>query len=444
MTNYKLILKRLFTLGMLLLASPLWLMTNAQDLTRKVWAYSDTTIIRQYDEDTWICYNYAGEKGNEFYEVHSSGSTTPFMGLYDRNLRILDFEIFRDTVFFCGYTGQDKRTAVMGFFPLSTFPTSTVKYNVLSELMSFDRLEVFAAERQVHVVMTASCHGMWWILSNNTIVDARQNSDGSWLFCVLDKEVVECTFDDVTVSDSNVFFVGRSAHDYEVDLFPLFNTSELWCFEKPVLYGVPVFLNQVDIGYLWNWPSTRISIEHITEDWVAIASRNVNDVIVSSLFKRTYYPNATCKIILDDTIEARDVLDIKYNKPANRFEILTGRGKTDIWNSLVFTVPYPNHFVSGTVSMHTIAGHRVQSLDFIESAPNYFVASGHDTGWNLNVYKYNQAVNGNCFPLSDVPSKKVFYNSTENEIDIKVINYLVEPVILETYYGDVQTETTCE
>lgn len=168
----------------------------------------------------------------------------------------------------------------------------------------------FSAEGQVHVVMTAkqapfSEQGVTFY----TIVDAMELSNGNWLYYVLDNAEKSLFFDDVAVTDKFVVYTARSIRD---DNYRPFNTTELWYFDKPTSSGVPLLISSLYLWCLYNWPEGQVLIEHMYDDYFIIASKKDMDVLVSSLFDGTYY-KSTCKLILDESIDTRDVLDIKYN-----------------------------------------------------------------------------------------------------------------------------------
>ena len=410
----------------------------AQDLTREIMSASSSTIIRQWRADKWLCYNRG--KANEFYMVSPNGSTTPYMTLENDSIMITDFEIFDDVVYFCGYKAANTYNAMMGYFPLATFPNSIVKYSTIPDVFSFNRMDVFSAENQVHVVMTASkTYGE--AREVYTIVDAMENSDGSWMYYVLDDPEKSLHFDDVAVTDNFVVFTARSLRD---DNYDSFNTTELWYFDKPTIYGVPVFLTSVDIRCLYNWPKGQVIIEHLYSDKFIIALRKGSDVIVSSLYDGLFYNN-TCKLILNDSIDTREVLDIKYNKSSDRYDILTCHPQNESLTSRILTVPLNNHYnPSGTVQMRTFRNKEIQSTDFLSLVPNQFVVSGHNHASNLIVCKYDQLSSGNCFELSTVVSEKVLYNrrSVKNDISVKIYKRHVQDI--PTADNNVETKTICD
>lgn len=432
-------MKRLFASCLLLLAMQFGVTLKAQDLRRQLQAYSNTSIIRQYEEDRWLCYNYS-IKGNEFYMVSSNGSQTPLMMLKNDNLQIMDFEIFNNMVYFCGHaTENNVKSAVLGFFPLGTFPNSPVEYDIFHELASFNRLDVFTAEDQIHVVLTATVKGIESRMVY-TIVDARENNDGSWIYCVLDNKNIRCDFDDVAVSNNRVYFTARSARD---DVPDAYNSTELWYFDKPVLYGVPLFLNTVQKRFHYNWPVGPVLIEHLYDDRVAMVLRKYPDDLVYFMFNG-YSFTYTCKLIFDNSAEHLDIFDIKYNRPTNKIDVLTGNRKESLWNSRIFTFHMYSWLFPVSIPVREFPGHEVQSLDYNGTMPDYYVASGHDIGENLNVYRYNQPDTGNCFPFSSIESKIIMFNSRGNEEDIEVVNYLRYPILLQSEPDSVWTETKCE
>ena len=295
---------------------------------------------------------------------------------------------------------------MMGFFPLSTsFQNITVKYDTLPDVATFDKMDVFSVEGQVHVVMTAKqAYDGGQGVTIYTIVDAIELSNGTWLYYILDNTEKSLFFDDVAVTDKYVVYTARSLRD---DNYRPFNTTELWYFNKPTSFGVPVLISSLNIGCLYNWPEGQVLIEHTQADKFIIASKKDMDDLVSSLFDGTNY-NSTCRLILDESIDTRDVLDIKYNKYNNKYDILVWNPKNETWYSWTFTIPIPTAW---SVGMRLFKDQEIQSIDFLTSSPNYFVASGYNlSGSKLNVCRYNQLIEGDCFYLSTIPSKSITFN----------------------------------
>lgn len=417
--------------------------SNAQDLTRLLYAHSDTSIVRHYGEDSMLCYNYGVSKGNTFFKVGVSGSMSPFLRLRDDSIRIMDFEIFMDVVYFCGLKKINKNNsyAVMGFFRMADFQNAIVKYDVFDGLLSFNKLDVFTAEGQVHVVMTATGVLEDSVVSrySSTIVDARENSDGSWIYCILDNAKDKYHFYDVAVTDTKVVFTAKALRE---DFPDYFDATELWCFDKPVLYGMPVFLTNMTMGCLYNWPEGNIPIEYMYENYFVIAYTRDGGV-AASLFNGLNYIR-TCKVQFGENDKPRDVLDIKYNRTSDRSDILTRAAKEDPWNGKIFTIPHANYYYPGAVPERTIVGHDVMSLDMVVPAADNYVASGYDTASDLYVYRYNEPDSGNCFPRTEINSKVIIYNyrTAKHEVPIKIYRRIM--TLLESYYGNLQTDTVCE
>lgn len=429
---------RLFYLLGLVLLFPQFL--TAQDLTRQLLPTSSTSIIRQWDSANWVCYNYGDS--NEFYIVSSTGASTPCMSLKNDSIRITDFEIFNDVVYFCGYMKNNAWYAMMGRFSLFTFPNSLVTYDTLSDVATFDKMDVFSAEEQVHVVMTAKqTYDGGQSVTIYTIVDAAKQTDGSWLYSVLDNTEKPLFFDDVAVTDNFVVYTARSLRD---DNYKALNTTELWYFDKPTTLGTPVLTSSVNLRYLYNWPDGQVLIEHLDEDRFVIAGRKDMDDLISNYFIGFSY-NGTCKVILDESIDTRDVLDIKYNGEENNCDVLVWRPQSETWTSRVFTIPISNHYnATSTVGMRTFKDVEVQSIDFLTSAPNYFIASGCNIYVSkLNVCKYNQLISGRCFSLETVPSKHLSFKNKQDTKNILITIYGPTRQNLPTKDHQPDIETIC-
>ena len=91
------------------------------------------SLVRETNRGLWLVSNYFFGQ-TVFSMVDETQPATPqlWLGYVDGtdSLRVNDFEIFRDTVYFCGQVWRGKTSSgVWGYFPLNNFPNVTVSYN---------------------------------------------------------------------------------------------------------------------------------------------------------------------------------------------------------------------------------------------------------------------------------------------------------------------------
>lgn len=239
----------------------------SQDLILDTYMMDDYSIIRNIDDDHWLV--YSNGKGNAFYMISSSGATITHMDLAIHKLKILDFEIFENTVYFCGVNDTISPNALMGYFNLSGFPYSAVRYDVRSEWMSFGKLDVFRVENEIHIVMTAKYHS-----GNGTMVDVRSLSFGNWAYCDGDFDKVHFTFYDVAVTENYVVYTSIGDSNSTI----IIPNTKLWYIKRPTSSGGPIFNNVPGYMQIVNLcdsvASSPILIEHIIHDTIIVASKN--------------------------------------------------------------------------------------------------------------------------------------------------------------------------
>ena len=143
---------------LVLLLLPGWL--PAQERIIEVQNLNDvSSIVRETSDGLWLVYNYSYGQ-SRFSLVDESQTTTPqlLFGYIEGtdSTRINDFEIFRDTVYFCGQTWRGKESSsIWGYFPMQGFPYVPVRYHE-SGADYFSKIDVFSIDTttaDLHIVM---------------------------------------------------------------------------------------------------------------------------------------------------------------------------------------------------------------------------------------------------------------------------------------------------
>ena len=357
---------------------------QGQELVRIIPERNDYSIIRQIDPNNWLVYAYG--EGNKFYWVSDTNTSAPFKGLLEKNLKINDFEIFEDMVYFCGSVFDEIQYAVMGYFPLDSFPKGPLYLDTVQRMVSFDKLDVFSVAEQIHLVMTGrDSDGV------GAMIDVMASAPQQWLYTIAYPEESEYIFDDVAVTDNLVVYTSQDILDVTK-----YGDTYLWYFGKPTGIGVNIFLNHFLTHYVGNEPTSPVLIEHMYDDWFAIACNSQEYYIAISRYNGPAH-DATFRY---STFMAGDpVLDIKYNSDDQDIDIVQASWTDDY--SLMWSVcaHIENSFFTSagsSVSMHYPLGPTVYSIDYLPGMPSYFIASGHDDYSLLNVYRYKYNSWGDC------------------------------------------------
>ena len=355
---------------------------------------SEGMIIRDYTGDKWLVYDLYGGGANDnlFILFTETGPSAQVLRLPNSVIRILDFEIYDDTVYFVGkdYTGA----GIMGYFGLTSFPSTTVKMFSVPVMSSFDKLEVGLFNQELHVFMTGE-----EVLGGGHMVDARHLSGDYWEVCISLNIDLANQFDDVAVLNSGVVFSARK---------PSENQGFLFFFNAPSV-GHSVFLPNtpyLDFGKIINGPTLLDASSADQFAWVhrtiygydAEGFGNWTVVLSYSSLGTAFVPTPPLFI------------DLSSRLWPGKAELLTE-------NMGIFTtsnmpppiappyLPFPSHLFQGE---------KLNSLDVVENNPYRFVVAGCDQVEHyLTIYRYER----NIWPTQgcsikesldpDIPDKKI-------------------------------------
>lgn len=407
---------------------------QGQELIRNIPELDDYSIIRQIDPNNWLVYAYG--EGNKFYWVSDTNTSAPFKGLLEKNLKINDFEIFEDMVYFCGSVLDETPYAVMGYFPLSGFPSGPLYLDTVQRMVSFDKLDVFSVLEQIHLVMTGrDSNGV------GAMIDVMASAPQQWLYTIAYPEDGKFIFDDVAVTDNLVVYTSRDILSQDK-----YGDDYLWYYNKPTGVGVTIFLYPSGNYHFINDPESPVLIEHMYDDWFAIACNSQRYYISTSLFDGINY-DATFRYYA--TEQNSTVLDIKYNPDDQEIDIIEATWMEEsgmLWS--VCTHIEQSFFTatsSSTIYMNYPSEKTVLSIDYLPGMPSYYIASGFDReSLQLFVYRYKYNAWGDCSEIFE------FWGET---VDIGneplTINYEQKPFVHEikessTSQGTLIIYTECE
>lgn len=183
---------------------------------------SEFSIVRHYHDDIDItyscyllddnCFNYIDRYNNVYYKAD-----------LDLNLRVSDFRIYNDFVYFCG-SYLDKE--IIGWFKIPTmffsggainyaiFPTGMPAYPEsygIDDIVTLDKIKVFERNGDLHLVILGTGQHYY----NNTyswhsaLVDVWTNDMAIWNFKYTMDYFDTNSYDDLTVTDNYVVVSGR-------------------------------------------------------------------------------------------------------------------------------------------------------------------------------------------------------------------------------------------
>ena len=411
---------------------PMPFRASGQELIKNMLSYDEQSIIRCINADEWLVYSHG--KNNVFYKATPSGTTSDYLTMSVHNMKILDFEIFEGTVYFCGITDTLSPKAIVGHFKLEDFPSCDVKWDIRDEWTSFRKLDVFRAKDEVHVVMTATYNNGY-----GTMVDAREFSSGYWNYSEVDFHSLDTPFYDVAVTENWIVFTSGAQFGEEAK-----KICHIWYIEKPTMSGISIFnnvsgnmlLGKLHVGYRGD-----ILIEHTFGDNFYIACRaNSLDIAVTHF---TNTNNDETAFISFDT--AYTVMDLKKNFDAYNVTVLmsdltgTATYKSEIANVLVG--PSSIYLVQPMI-MST--DELIYSIDWI-SGFNY-AASSHEPNINtLHVDNLNTwLTGGTCFESGKNKYGTDNINFTLEQVQYPQKNYNYPEQSTENGMGTIFPQIICQ
>lgn len=411
---------------------------NSDELT------SSGSIIRHYDGDTDIVCYHSPE--GPFFMMYINGVPSTNVLYLQPMDTIHDFEIYEDTVYFCG-NGNINRVgdAVVGYFAvadLTNLSLSNVAYITLPALETVKAIEVGWFASRKHVVGVGKA-----INSEGMMVDMIDES-AYW-----DVNLGEVGGDTIALSDlaiTRTYVVVTSTKNAIGTVVP----GRLWLIEKPTTAGASLFPGSVtfydhgtDVGskYLVR---TRCVDEFVTAHGPAIYSIGTTPFTVSyyngpSYVESAYInesPATTCSLgdinCEDGTFIVNMLLHGMYQ---------TGNGL--VMRSMIYELDYIA--LPATVKAHVYDGVVFESLAPIWAYnidEQHFVSSGYKPyGYGTPYYlKYHtRYFEGECLEMTENLAKKVIidHKPTTKEIESTLTRQV--PIVIESYRKYMRVNTEC-
>ena len=401
------------------------------------------SIIRHYaDGIDIVCYN---NSSYPYFMMYKHGvSTTNELFLYPMDT-VCDFEIYNDTVYFCGKM-QERMVghAVIGYFAVAdlfNLNPSNVSYINLPAMTNVWAIEVGWFASRKHVVGVGES-----IDSDGMMVDMIDESV-HWMVNFGDVGGDTVLLSDLAITQDYVVVTSKR----NVNI--VYTPSRLWYFKKPTMPGYSIF--QGNISFLDK--NLHIIGKYRIR---ALAGENFitachSDYIHGSLnpFVVSYYSGFTCNrnAVIDEGLYNFVTLgDISYTLGSNVVNLLLHgtyhTNSSSITRSVIYEIIYGA--LPSTVMAHVYDGVIFESLDRIWSInldEQHLVSSGYRPEAYVPYYlKYNSLYfDGSCLDKMDNYADTIKISSNRTDPKIKSVEIKQLPIVIEAPREPHQVDTKC-
>lgn len=411
---------------------------NMNDITRP------GSIIRHYDEGIDIvCYN---NYNYPYFMIYKYGiATTNELFLHPMDT-VCDFEIYNDTVYFCG-EGHIRIAgdAIVGYFAVADLLNpnpSNVFYLTLPTMKTIKAIEVDWFASRKHVVGVGAS-----IDSEGMMVDMIDNST-FWTIHHADVGGDTILLSDLAITLNNVVVTSTK------NVVGQPNYGRLWYFLKPTTAGSSIFPCGVTF---WD------QIIHLGRKYLIKAMGGNNFVTAASRgpvwgfstsFIVSYYYNLayTESVVIDEENGSFVALgDMNYAMGTWVVNLLAhGLFYTDagyVPRSVIYELNHTS--LPATVSAHVYDGVFFESLDRAKSFnldEQHFVSSGYETNGSETPYylKYHSLYfGGKCLDKMEKDVKQLEIGHYDNQTNITRTYTQQVPVVIMSDRKEMRIETPC-
>ncbi len=422
-------MKKIFIVLSAMLAS---ITVFSQEFTKSLGIKTDTSIVREVTYQTWLTYVYHQSVQSLFALATETGATAPILYLPDEYY-VSDFEIYDDTVFFCGHTTSTPQVAIFGYFDLLSFPASTVRCCHVAGMKSMDKMTVFNNNNNPHFVYT----GVLEYNHQSIVGDALRNSSNSWdyymSYCINLTELGELVYDDVAVTDNYIIATSRT---------PSLDSGYINIFNKPQSYSTmfPYHFMYKKIGYNTTSP---ILITACDGNYYATLCENG-----SSYFVMSRYFNLNNDVSLRSQIDDLSVRGVNFNKDSRNVEVLVKAGGLKYGASLAIHYE-PTLYGSSMVPLHQYSNENIYSFDYLTNHTDCFIATGEvffDINYSdlLRLYRYKYDEWHDCTKEDNLKADKIDNYLSDFDYDYVPMTTQVDAVLIESSDYEAEIETICE
>lgn len=410
---------------LLLFALPFFFIGQWQTVRAQKWQiykYDETSIIRKVDDTTWL--SYSRGKYSYFYLTTTNSTTAlclEFSGM-DTSVIVKDFEIFHDSVFFCGKRKLNSGdSAVFGYFPIAGFPTCTVKYYVSGDLASFNNLAIYSMSEHTRVALTAS-----YADGFGTMAEIRNIALGVWECTFVNRNGYDEFFDDVTETSGYVVFSSRYAPSTK------YHYTRIWPIQKPAGGSGSLFISPINVKELYKPTLGPVLCQNLElSDLYITVNKTINDTVFLTQFAGlTYYATTYFKSTIPFTLK-----DIKPNSSSTFYDLLVTTPTTYAVDSYIYHVREDVFYFDSTIDAHYYYNEDINSLCKLSELGESFIASGHNAlSFNFRIYKYFKN-SWTCAARRGIAAGPKTYYYTQNSINLGETsrNCTIRNIISENY-----------
>ena len=387
-----------------------FLMGNGYTVNAQKWhinSYDTSSIVRKVNNTTRLVYSH-GKQG-QFFMITPTSTVAQVLSFYeDSNVYVKDFEIFNDSVFFCGTRKiNNVYYAVFGYFPLADFPVCTTRLDTLSALKSFNRMVVYSIGGVTRVSLTASYHSGY-----GTMVDIRKLGPDAWEYNVAVCSTIYHLFDDVAETTNNVVFTSRfSPGKY-------YNTR-IWVLNKPAYGSGSLFVSTVNRLKLAKPTIGPVLCPKLyAGDMYLTALKTLNDTIIVSKYGGSGYSTS----VYFKGIPPFTLKDLKTHTPMTFCDLLATTQTSTFVDSYIYHVREDLFNVGSAMYALKYANEEINSIDRLSNMTGSFIASGHDNNYSLRIYGYvdNSWI---CAERKSYGATPKEYTHTPEQLGMTVSNY---------------------
>ena len=351
----------------------------------------DTSIVRGTALDTVLVYN----RKNTSTFMLVAASDLYAHSIYIEPIYVNDFEIYKNSVYFCGYIKENNvKRAVVGLFDLDLFPNSNIYYYKLDDLFELRKLDVYTIEdiqgfEEVHLVATGSENGS----RMNVLIDMRMFPPNPVSCCIYFSESENENYDDVAVTKKYIAVSARN----KVQGNPV---VDLLYFKKPSHTWQHIFSFNVNIFHTGSpSPESPIILEYTKDDSIAAVYKITGFYQMAMLRLEALVDSYEIFEILEDTTETVYPIDIKYNDRNSVYSILAQAKSflSDPAMQIYHVTPEDLNglTMAGQGKKYTDLLYMLWSLDFWLGSNKQFVVSG-GTGEIPHLFRFNHTQEHAC------------------------------------------------
>ena len=421
-----------------------WIRYYLNDVT------SEGTIIRHYKDsvDIVCCHNSSGPYFIVYKDGVVSSSVLYLHGDMEDIDTICDFEIFNDTIYFCGRKSTfNPIGAVVGYYDVSallSMASVNVNYIPISTVDIVNAMEVGTFASRKHVVGVGENNK-----SKQVVVDLIDETT-HW-----DVYYGEIGGDTILLSDlaiTNKKIIVTSVRTGSLTI----PAGQIWHFPKPTVPGSSLFPCTVLYDIIKNsfGINGKFLVKAATQDSFITVNRNKVSIPAENSFTISYYKILNYKnVVVSEEAEGISLLgDFDIDSITQDIGLLVYRKHKNTpgltRSSVIYEIPdiYP---IPSFVQTHVYKDVLFSSLDYIDCVDSYcgyyvssgFRSPGYDTPYYMRFRK--NFFDGYCLDKTESPARNIALDHDYSFIDVTGTLVQPETVELLKYLKNVNVKTEC-